>query len=103
MLEAKTKLSQLVDAAERGEEVVPVRNGVPVAQIVPMPKRELALGFLKDEVPPIPDDLLFAMSDEDADAFVAGTKRECPTVFRLHAKDTGSSAPTKRRSRVFLV
>ncbi len=59
LLEAKTKLSQLVDAAERGEEVVLARNGVPVAQIVPMPKRELALGFLKDEVPPIPDDLCF--------------------------------------------
>jgi len=73
MLEAKTKLSQLVEAAERGEEVVLARKGVPVAQIVALRKRKLALGFLKDEVAPVPDDLLFAMSDEEADRFVDGT------------------------------
>lgn len=80
MLEAKTKLSQLADAAERGEEVVLVRNGVPVAQIVPVKKRELALGFLNDEVPPIPDDLLFAMTDEEAGSFVNGNYQ--PVAFR---------------------
>ncbi len=40
MLEAKTKLSQLVEAAERGEQVFLQRNGVPVAQIVPVPKEK---------------------------------------------------------------
>ena len=44
MLEAKTKLSQLVEAAERGEEVFLKRNGVPVAQIVNIRR----LGFLSD-------------------------------------------------------
>ena len=73
MLEAKTKLSQLVEAAERGEEVVLARNGVPVAEIVPVRKRRFAFGFLKDEVPPIPEAQLFAMSDEEADQFVDGT------------------------------
>lgn len=35
MLEAKNRLSALVAAVERGEEVVLARNGVPVARIVP--------------------------------------------------------------------
>lgn len=35
MLEAKNRLSSLVAAVERGEEVLLARNGVPVAKIVP--------------------------------------------------------------------
>jgi prevent-host-death family protein len=35
MLEAKSRLSNLIVAAERGEEVLIARNGVPVARIVP--------------------------------------------------------------------
>ena len=34
ILDAKNSLSRLVAAAERGEEVVLARNGVPVAQLV---------------------------------------------------------------------
>ncbi len=34
MLEAKSRLSSLVAAAEQGEDVVLARNGVPVAKIV---------------------------------------------------------------------
>ncbi len=34
VLEAKTRLSQLIAAAEAGEEVVLARNGQPVAKIV---------------------------------------------------------------------
>jgi prevent-host-death family protein len=36
MHEAKTKLSQLVERAEAGEDVVLSRNGKPVARIVPI-------------------------------------------------------------------
>ncbi len=36
MHEAKTKLSQLVERAEAGEEVVIARNGKPVARLVPV-------------------------------------------------------------------
>ena len=61
MLEAKTKLSQLVEAAERGEDVVIARNGVAVAQIVPVRKRKFTFGFLKGQVPPVSDALLFAI------------------------------------------
>ena len=70
MLEAKTKLSQLVAAALRGEEVLIARDGVPIVQIVPMPvhKKAMPFGLLKGNAP-IADSLLFSMSDEEADAF----------------------------------
>jgi prevent-host-death family protein len=38
MHEAKTKLSQLVERAEAGEEIVIARNGTPVARLVPVPR-----------------------------------------------------------------
>lgn len=72
MLEAKTKLSQLVEAAERGEEVVIARNGEPVAQIVPLKKRHFAPGFLKGHVGPISKKMLLPMSDEEVDRFIDG-------------------------------
>ena len=36
MHEAKTKLSQLVERAESGEDIVISRNGKPVARLVPV-------------------------------------------------------------------
>jgi len=36
MHEAKTKLSQLVERAADGEEIVIARNGTPVARLVPV-------------------------------------------------------------------
>ena len=36
MHEAKTRLSQLVERAEAGEDIVIARNGKPVARIVPV-------------------------------------------------------------------
>jgi prevent-host-death family protein len=36
MHEAKTKLSQLVERAESGEEIVIARNGTPVVRLVPV-------------------------------------------------------------------
>ena len=36
MHEAKTNLSQLVERAEAGEEIVIARNGTPVARLVPV-------------------------------------------------------------------
>ncbi len=38
MHEAKTKLSQLVERAERGEEIVITRNGTPAVRLTPGPK-----------------------------------------------------------------
>jgi prevent-host-death family protein len=42
MHEAKTKLSQLVQRVEAGEDVVIARNGKPVAKLVPVPKNRMA-------------------------------------------------------------
>jgi prevent-host-death family protein len=72
MLDAKTKLSQLVEAAERGEEVFIARKGVRVAKIVPVKRTKSNFGFLKGEVAEIPDSLLFAMTDEEAALFTDG-------------------------------
>ena len=69
MLEAKTKLSQLVEAAERGEQVFLKRNGVPVAQIVSIVHAKFPFGFLKEQVGSIPDSMLFDSSEETLDDF----------------------------------
>ena len=69
MLEAKTKLSQLVEAAERGEQVFLKRNGTLIAQIVPIQKEAFPFGFLKDQVGSIPDSLLFNSSEEEFEDF----------------------------------
>lgn len=39
--QAKTQLSKLIEAAERGEEVIIARNGKPVAAIVPIAPPDL--------------------------------------------------------------
>lgn len=58
MHDAKTRLSQLVDAIESGAEteIILARNGRPAARIVPMPaKRPLRLGLAQGEFD-VPDD-----------------------------------------------
>ena len=58
---AKTELSKLVDAVERGEvaEIIIARNGTPAARIVPLDKGSnksvQRVGFLKGKMK-IPDD-----------------------------------------------
>jgi prevent-host-death family protein len=51
--EAKTTLSQLVEAAEAGEKVILARAGKPVAQLVRLRPRKygIKLGLLKGRVP----------------------------------------------------
>jgi prevent-host-death family protein len=62
--EAKTRLSQLLQAAERGEEVVIARDGLPVVRLVPVgPPPLRPVGFVTGSVPdafsePLPDDEL---------------------------------------------
>ena len=52
MHDAKTKLSELVAAAERGEEVVIARNGVPAARLVAVSVEHapVRLGVLQGEI-----------------------------------------------------
>ena len=70
MHDAKTKLSELVAAAERGEDVVIARNGTPAVRLVAI-KAEFApvrLGVLAGEVELGPD------FDEPLPEFAAYTR-----------------------------
>lgn len=50
--EAKTRLSQLIEAAEAGEKVVLARAGKPVAELVRIrPRKGIRLGLLKGMFP----------------------------------------------------
>ena len=65
--EAKTKLSQLVDKAASGEDVVVSRNGKPLVRITRLVpgRRRITFGLLKGRIrvardfdEPLPDDVL---------------------------------------------
>jgi prevent-host-death family protein len=65
--EAKTRLSQLVDKAAGGEDVVVSRNGKPLVRITRLEtsRRRIRFGVLKGKIriardfdAPLPDDLL---------------------------------------------
>jgi len=65
--EAKTRLSQLVDKAAGGQDVVVSRNGKPLVRITRLesPKRTIKFGVLRGKVTvradfdaPLPDDVL---------------------------------------------
>ena len=65
--DAKTRLSQLVDRAASGEDVIVSRNGKPLARITRLvqPKRKINFGLLKGKVTvradfdaPLPPDVI---------------------------------------------
>lgn len=65
--DAKTRLSELVDRAAAGEEIVIARAGKPVARLVPLRVRERKSGrgagrieIAPDFDAPLPDELLEA-------------------------------------------
>lgn len=70
MHEAKTKLSQLVERAEAGEEVVISRNGKPVARLIPL-ARTSSIGSVRgawrgrvrigEDFDALPDDMADAL------------------------------------------
>lgn len=64
--EAKTQLSKLLDAAERGEEVVITRRGSGITRFLlvaaPVPERTAIFGALRDE---IPDDIDYEAADAE--------------------------------------
>jgi prevent-host-death family protein len=64
--EAKAKLSELIAAVERGEDVVIARGGVPVARIVPASHGTgFRIGLADGAVARCPD-FLEPVADEDA-------------------------------------
>ena len=68
--EAKTRLSELVDQASRGETVIIAKAGTPLAKLVPLAgaaKRKLVFGLMKGKIriaddfdAPLPNDILAA-------------------------------------------
>lgn len=48
--DAKTNLSELLEAVARGEEVVIAKSGRPVAKLVPLPRLEKSPGRLKGKI-----------------------------------------------------
>ena len=73
--EAKTRLSELVEQASRGETVVIAKSGTPMAKLVPLshgPKRKIKYGLMKGEIEiaddfdaPLPDAILAAFEGRD--------------------------------------
>ena len=66
MHEAKTKLSQLVERAESGEEIIIARNGKPVARLVPVARTNSMAAIrgslrgqvhIADDFDELPDDI----------------------------------------------
>ncbi len=69
--EAKTRLSQLVEAAEAGETVILARAGKPVAKLVRLRKKAggIRLGTLKGRVPAdLVDDIAKPLSKKQIEA-----------------------------------
>jgi len=71
--EAKTQLSKLIEAVEKGEHIVLARAGKPVALLSPMPRKPVRRrGLLKGQIhigpdfdAPLPEWLLRAFEGED--------------------------------------
>ncbi len=71
--EAKTRLSRLLQETAQGEQVIIMRNGEPVAELVPyrQPRqKKITLGFAAGQAHEIDPNWWKPMSDEEADAFV---------------------------------
>ena len=70
--QAKTQFSKLLDMVENGEDVIVIRHGKPVAQLVPPRLRaKPVLGSMKDEIH-WTEGWDRPMTDEEADAFLEG-------------------------------
>jgi prevent-host-death family protein len=64
--QAKTQFSKLLDLAQEGEEVVIVRNGKPVAELVPARKKgALMLGAARGTLLTKADDWWKPMREQD--------------------------------------
>ena len=62
---AKTNLSKLIEAAERGEEVIIARDDKPVVRLVPVEeKKKFKFGLLPQLAGTVPD-FLEPMSEEE--------------------------------------
>jgi prevent-host-death family protein len=74
LYDAKTHLSQLVDRAADGEEIIIAKNGTPLVQLVPiqpdrakrLPAGALSVTFLSSDFDaPLPPDIAVRFEDRD--------------------------------------
>jgi len=74
LYEAKTRLSNLIDRAAKGEEIVIAKSGVPLAKLVPLPKSkakrkpggwEGKIRISDDFDAPLPDNIKSAFEGRD--------------------------------------
>ena len=73
--EAKTQFSRLLRRVAAGEEITIANRGVPVARLVPVPKKsKRKLGFYGDSIK-IADDFDAPLPDEILDAFEGRQRR----------------------------
>lgn len=63
--EAKTQLSKLIEAVERGERVVITRYGTPTVELTPYKTSKVRFGRLEGKVAPPPDDFFDPLSEEE--------------------------------------
>ncbi|GEM90504.1 type II toxin-antitoxin system Phd/YefM family antitoxin [Oceanithermus desulfurans] len=68
--EAKAKLSELLEAALRGEEVIIAKRGKPLVRLMPEKPQTRELGFLDFDIPdsffePLPEEELAAWYGEN--------------------------------------
>ena len=75
--EAKTNFSRLLDQVLEGEEVIIMRNGVPVAELIPARRRGLVLGSGVGDPAVNPaalenDEWWQPMTGEEVEAFLDG-------------------------------
>ena len=63
--EAKTNLSKLIEAVERGERVIITRHGVPTVELVPARKGGVRIGAWAGKLAPPPDEFFDPMTEEE--------------------------------------
>jgi len=73
---AKSQLSKLIEAAERGEEVVIARGNKPAVRLVPVTRPKIIVGLWKHLTPP--PDGIFDADPADADLWEGNDKSSDP-------------------------
>lgn len=98
MLDAKSKLSNLVAAVEKGEEVILARDGVPVAKIVKYDKPKVKPPGVWSGLAPISPDWNSAATNAEIEALFYGDARtrDAPPRNRTAGKRAAAKSTTKR-------
>jgi prevent-host-death family protein len=91
--ETKAKLSELLDRAAAGEEIVVTRSGKPIARLAPLREKSSRPFGVARHWPRIPDEALLAAMDEEDLKSAEGAYTD---DFGLTAQ-AKSRAPRKRR------